>query len=70
MKMKFEEPSCEFIYLDNETIVTSGCACWDGTTDHGVGADEDCPDVDNPECSCSQNYDPSLPNCICETVGD
>jgi hypothetical protein len=63
---KFEEPSCEVIYLENSIIVTSTqCGCFDGTQDWGEGSDSQCPNLNLAECGCKLNTtDPSLGNCV------
>ncbi len=61
MKQNFMKPSCEIVRFDNDIIRTS-CGCFDGLSDWGAGANTTCNH--NPECSCSQNSDPNLPNCV------
>lgn len=65
MKKKFEKPHCDVIYLFNNILTVSSCGCYDGKTDWGAGNDDECPNLNNPECQCKLNTtDPSLGNCV------
>ncbi len=65
MKSKFVEPAIEVVRFGNGIITTSDCSCFDGIINYGAGQDGDCPNLNDPNCSCAMNTtNPALGNCI------
>lgn len=65
MKNRFAEPAFEVVRFGKSVIATSGCGCDDGIIDYGPGQDEDCPNLNDPNCSCKLNTtNPALGNCV------
>lgn len=65
MKSRFAEPEFEVVRFGDGIITTSGCSCFDGAIVWGEGENEDCPNLNDPNCSCGMNTtNPALGNCV------
>lgn len=68
MKQSFDQPRSEIVRFGKNVIVTSTCYCNVDGEDWWLlygEPDGDCPNLNNPECSCKLNMtDPSAGNCV------
>lgn len=68
MKQEFNKPLSEVVRFGKNVIATSVCYCNIGGTDWWIEygeADGECPNLNNPECSCKLNFtNPDAGNCV------